>query len=152
MSDASVSANSGPDKILVCGSRTWSDSSRVYDVLKAVSFLWEMVVGPKPIIIHGDAAGADKIAGHCAKRLGLEVQAFPADWQTHGKRAGYLRNVEMAEQRPELVLAFQKDSSRGTQMMIDIAFERRINILLFRDPEPLDRLEADFRKVVEGVR
>lgn len=138
---------SGPDKILVCGSRTWTDSARIYDVLKAVTFVWEMTIGPVKII-HGDAQGADRIAAHCARRLGIEVEAFPADWKTHARRAGYLRNVQMADQHPSLVIAFQKNNSRGTQMMIDIAFkERAINVMLFRDPEPLPRLETQAKEM-----
>lgn len=120
----------GSDKVLVCGSRDWTDSSRIFDALKTIRFL----NGPFTVI-HGGAKGADRIAGFCARKLGLDVQEYPANWSTYGKKAGYLRNREMAEQNPVLVLAFQKNNSTGTQMMVDIAQERGIDVLVFPDGE-----------------
>ena len=123
------------DKVLVCGSRDWSDSSKIFDVLKTLRF----TNGPFTVI-HGGATGADRIAGACARKLGLEVVEYPANWTSYGKKAGYLRNVEMADQNPAMVVAFQKNGSTGTQMMVDIATERSIDVLLFRDPEPVPRI------------
>lgn len=111
-------------KVLVCGSRDWTDGGRVTDVLVTVMHF----LGPFHLI-HGDARGADKLAGEVCRGLGLEVTEFPADW-TKGKRAGYLRNAEMADQHPDLVVAFWKNHSNGTKMMLDIAAERKIDYLI----------------------
>ena len=43
-----------------------------------------------------------------------------ADWEKHGKSAGYKRNQEMANVSTHLI-AFWDGKSRGTKHMIDIA-------------------------------
>ena len=41
-------------------------------------------------------------------------EVYPADWRTHGRAAGPLRNARMiAEGKPDLVIAFK--GNRGTQ-------------------------------------
>ena len=65
----------------------------------------------------------DKCAEMFAHRNGYEFTEFPADWSL-GKRAGYLRNKQMAEYASELngaLIAFWNMKSRGTKMMIDLA-------------------------------
>lgn len=72
------------------------------------------------IIIQGEAKGADSLARDWAVRNNVAVISFPADWKTHGKSAGYQRNVQMLEEgEPDLVVAFP--GGRGTAMMCDIA-------------------------------
>ena len=68
------------------------------------------------VIIEGEARGADKIAGICADVLKLNVMKFPADWDKHGKAAGPIRNLQMLDECPNLVIAFHTNlaKSRGT--------------------------------------
>lgn len=107
-------------KVLVCGSRDWTDATAIYDRLYKLA-------GPLEIL-HGAARGADKIAADFAHTMGYETQAFPADWAKHGKKAGILRNLQMLDEKPDLVLAFQLDDSRGTQHTIDEARRRGIPV------------------------
>lgn len=73
-------------------------------------------------IIHGAAKGVDAIADALAKGIfECEVIAVPADWKTHGRAAGPIRNEAMlVEHQPDLVLAFPSTShaSKGTQDMV----------------------------------
>ena len=49
---------------------------------------------------------------------------FPANWDLYGKKAGYLRNIEMANYALEkngMLFAFWDGLSKGTKHMIDIA-------------------------------
>jgi hypothetical protein len=114
-------------KVLICGSRDWTDPDLIREVLVPLVRLSKIGAGDLTVI-HGGARGADSLAGTVARSLGIPVTEFPARWNSYGKRAGYLRNVEMAEQKPDIVIAFQKDNSTGTQMMIDIARERGIPV------------------------
>lgn len=109
-------------RVLVCGSRDWSDIHAIRLALVALD--------PHTTIIHGAAPGADTIAGWLAHDFGFTVEAFPADWKRYGKRAGFLRNVAMLDTRPTLVLAFQKNGSRGTQHTIDEARKRDIPVVV----------------------
>lgn len=80
------------------------------------------------MILHGGARGADRLADIIARALGFEVEVYPADW-TLGKYAGILRNLEMLDSKPDLVIAFWDGSSRGTKHTMDAAFKRGIPVL-----------------------
>ena len=101
-------------KVLVCGGRDFSDCTLLMRTLDQV----------KPdIIVHGGARGADSMAGGYAKRRAIPCQVFPAEWNKHGKRAGYLRNQQMLDEgKPDLVVAFP--GGPGTRMMVKIAREQ----------------------------
>lgn len=68
-------------------------------------------------IIHGAAPGADTLADRWAKRHGVPVQPFPANWKKHRKAAGPIRNAQMlAEGRPDIVIAMP--GKTGTADMV----------------------------------
>jgi hypothetical protein len=110
--------------ILVCGSRDWTSESVIWDALRS----YKVGMPDDPLIIHGAARGADELAAWIAESMDLPVKAFPADWKTHGKRAGFLRNIQMLDENPDLVIAFQRNGSRGTQHTIDNARKRGIPV------------------------
>ncbi len=76
-------------------------------------------LGRIALIIHGAAAGADSLAGEWAKRNGVPVEPYPADWRPGGvydPGAGPKRNRRMlVEGKPDVVLAF--GGNRGTSDM-----------------------------------
>ena len=112
-------------KVVVCGSREWDEPLAIKHRLHKL---------PRgTTIIHGAAHGADTYAGLYARAMGFPVEEFPADRKTHGKRAGILRNLKMLDQKPDLVLAFQVNHSRGTQHTIDQAKRRGIPVEVIRD-------------------
>lgn len=112
-------------KVIIAGGRSFYD----YNILKKHCdfILSEKLVDSKVIIISGGANGADKLGERYAKDRGLELRIFLADWETHGKSAGYKRNVLMAENADALI-AFWDNYSRGTKHMIDIANERKLKV------------------------
>lgn len=109
-------------KVLVCGGRGYSDGEHIYAVLHDLHK--ELVFTH---LIHGAASGADQYAGTWAIRNGVQVVSCPANWEFHGRRAGYLRNVAMADLCPDLVVAFP--GAAGTRMMIEIAEARGIRVV-----------------------
>lgn len=114
-------------KILICGSRGWTDREAIYTRLALVDH------AHKVIVVEGGAHGADRLAKQAAKSLGLEVREYSADWDTHGLQAGFKRNQEMLDvEHPDLVWAFWDGSSRGTKHMIDIAREQGYTVEVFR--------------------
>lgn len=99
-------------RVLVCGGRDFSDCGLLFDTLDALAKT-EMI----DCIIEGDARGADRIAGAWAKRRRVDLRLYPADWKTHGKAAGPIRNQRMIDDgRPDLVIAFP--GGRGTADMV----------------------------------
>lgn len=109
-------------KVLVCGSRDWTDRDAIAEALR------RLPAGAETQLLHGAAKGADRIVAQLSHLYGFDVQAFPADWAQHGKRAGILRNLQMLDTRPDLVIAFQRNASRGTQHTINEARRRGIPV------------------------
>jgi hypothetical protein len=65
----------------------------------------------------GMAAGADSYGAKWAYQNNIPIKKFPADWETHGKAAGPIRNQEMADYADALIV-FIWNGSRGSQDML----------------------------------
>lgn len=114
-------------RILVCGSRDWTNRALLSTVLDTVKHR-EII----EVIIEGEATGADTMAREWAEDNGILVKKFPADWDRYGKAAGPIRNKQMlVEGKPDLVLAFTLDlaSSRGTKNMVMQALEAKVETI-----------------------
>jgi hypothetical protein len=109
-------------KVLVCGSRGWES---VWQVRMVYSELDRI----KPTeIISGGARGADRVAEVWAKSNSVPITVFTPDWEKNGRRAGVLRNNQMLDTNPDLVLAFWDGLSKGTKHTIDEARRRNIRV------------------------
>lgn len=118
-------------RILVTGSRTWTDKKVVGEALKRA---WLELRDRGPVVlVHGDCPnGADRIARDIWRDQGLPDEPHPARWAEHGRRAGFVRNADMAKTGADLCLAFAAEcatercdrprphSSHGTAMTIDL--------------------------------
>jgi len=109
-------------RVLVCGGREYADKDRVFKILDTIV---TAIPNRAFTIIHGNAKGADSLADEWAKDRKINVDAYPADWDTHGKRAGFIRNKQMLDEgKPNVVIAFP--GGIGTRMMVGLA--KRYNI------------------------
>lgn len=107
-------------KVLVCGGRDFLDRQLAYRTLD------EHAAGAL-IIIHGDARGADQLAGDWARLRGKVIVACPADWNTYGKGAGPIRNQQMLDKKPDVVVAFP--GGHGTQDMVMRALRAGVRVV-----------------------
>ena len=109
-------------KVIIAGGRDFKD----YDLLcrKADYYLSRQ---DEIEIVSGCAKGADKLGERYADERGYLIKRFPADWGTFGKRAGYLRNEDMAIYADALI-AFWNERSKGTKHMIDIAEQQGLKV------------------------
>lgn len=82
-------------------------------------------------VVSGKARGADSCGERYAIHHGKRVHEFPADWDTYGKRAGYLRNAEMAD-FADILVAFWDGVSRGTKHMINLAKKKGLKVYVVR--------------------
>ena len=57
-------------------------------------------------VISGEARGADTAGRIWATASGHEVERHPADWSTHGKAAGFIRNQQMLDSGVDLAVQF----------------------------------------------
>lgn len=80
-------------------------------------------------IVSGGCSGVDRCAEHLAEQWRLKLTVFPADWSTHGRAAGPIRNRQMAEYC-DLVVLFP--GGRGTQSMSREA--KRANKVVYLAP------------------
>lgn len=115
-------------KVLVCGSRSYVNRKQCFRFLNRIDRTYG--IGE---IIHGDARGADTMAGEWAEEKGLIVYKYPVDWKTYGNSAGFIRNIQMLDEgKPDLVVAFLQNSSKGTAHMIRQTQEANIRCIIYR--------------------
>jgi hypothetical protein len=108
---AELEALSQPKRVAIVGSRDFPSEQAVRDYVKSLS--------KETIVISGAARGVDSWAADEARKQGLEVIEYKADW-SKGKGAGIARNADIVKNADEVV-AFQYNKSRGTQDSIDRA-------------------------------
>jgi hypothetical protein len=119
-------------KILFCGDRDWSDVATIEETISNLLDKFGTFT-----VIEGEARGADRLSRRVAEAYGLEVEAYPADWQQFGRAAGPIRNKRMLlEGKPDLVVAFHAAiaDSKGTQNMLEIATKRGVPTMLIEGP------------------
>lgn len=117
-------------KLIIAGSRNFYNYILLESTLAKLLSKYDDL--PKQIeVVSGHALGADRLGEIWAKRHAIKVTTFPANWQLHGKRAGYLRNIEMAEYADALV-AFWDGMSKGTKHMIDIAKSKNLQVRVIK--------------------
>lgn len=107
-------------RCIIAGGRDFNDYGRLKKVMDNCPYeITEVVCGR--------ARGADSLGERWALERGVHVEYFVPDWEGLGKRAGFVRNSDMAEYACEqgvdkaLLVAFWDEKSKGTKNMIDLA-------------------------------
>lgn len=95
-------------KVAVVGSRKYPDIKLVREFIRRLARR-----DPSATVVSGNAPGVDRTAEIEARAAGLDVVSLKADWDTHGKAAGFVRNGEIIQQC-DVVAAFWDGGSRGT--------------------------------------
>jgi hypothetical protein len=98
--------------VAVVGSREYPDEERVRVFVRSLP--------SDSVLISGGARGVDSWAEDEARRHGMIVHVYPADWKRYGRRAGFIRNVDIVRSANRVV-AFWDGRSPGTKSTIDIA-------------------------------
>lgn len=85
----------------------------------------------------GAARGVDRWCGRRAKRLGVKVEAWPAEWDVYGSpAAGYMRNYAMLVGPPRVKLLIVFPGNRGTAHCRDTARALGIRVVEVRGWKP----------------
>ena len=98
-------------KLIIAGGRDFNKGEILYKTLYGLS------IDIIDEIVCGNARGADTLGAEWAHLKSIPVKYFPAQWDTYGKSAGYIRNAEMADYADALI-AFWDGQSKGTAHMI----------------------------------
>jgi hypothetical protein len=114
-------------KVLVCGGRDYTDYWTVHEILTGIHR-----ATPISCLIEGGALGADRFARQWAINNKVFYETFSADWKTHGKAAGPIRNKRMLmEGKPECVIAFP--GGKGTANMVAFARDADVPVVEIED-------------------
>lgn len=116
-------------RLIVAGSRTGIPKEAVFSMLNM-----EVDIDENLVIVSGAARGVDKYGEEWAYLNNVDVVQFPANWQQYGRRAGFIRNAEMARYADELY-AFWDSRSKGTAHMIKVMEDLKKPVTVFRIPD-----------------
>lgn len=108
--------------IAIIGSRGFAN----YDLLKMTL---DKLKDKITCIISGGANGADKLAERYAKENNIELKVFKANWDLHGKAAGYIRNKVIWD-NSDVGIAFWDGVSKGTQHSFELAKKQNKKLLV----------------------
>lgn len=104
-------------KICIAGSRSFNDYKFLVFVLDKL--LLNIKDRYEIVIISGTAKGADKLGEQYAEERNYKILRFPADWDLYGKKAGFIRNKEMAIICDTCVI-FWDGKSPGSKLMHEL--------------------------------
>lgn len=112
-------------KIVVSGSREGFSYEQIWNTLDEFRHVRRLQ------LVLGGASGVDTFAQEWAESNSVPHEVIYAKWETHGKRAGYLRNVEMFDRKPDLHISFWNGESKGTKHSIDLSLDRKIDTYVY---------------------
>lgn len=115
-------------RVLVCGGRDYDNRERLYVILDKVRKA-ATLAGKSFTLVHGGARGADSLSHEwAASRQISDVRVHEADWQTHGRSAGPIRNIKMlTNESPHVIVAFE--GGNGTAHMMKIGREAGVPVV-----------------------
>jgi len=118
-------------KIVVGGSREFTDKTRVFEVMEDVLFQVERLGLRSVTILSGEARGSDRLGEKYAEHRELRLERFPADWDRYGKSAGVIRNKQMAT-KADMAVLFWDGESAGTKNMMEEMWAQRKPVVVVR--------------------
>jgi hypothetical protein len=116
-------------RVIVAGAAAWSDAEAIRRELAKLP--------ADTVVIHGDAPGADALAGQVAAQLGLVVEPMgktKEDYTRYRRGAWKGLNERMLASGAVLVLAFHPaiESSRRTKHLVALARAAGIEVQVFQ--------------------
>lgn len=105
-------------RVIVAGTRGFNDKQLFHKCL--LDYLRRRHLNHLVRFVSGAArSGADRLIIDWCQVYPYRCEEYPADWDTHKRAAGFIRNAEMGRIGDEL-LAFWDGVSKGTEHMIGV--------------------------------
>jgi hypothetical protein len=117
-------------KVIIAGGRDYKFTTS--DIQKLNKLRIQI---PITEVVSGAARGADRCGEEWASRHNIPIKQFPANWDKHGKSAGYKRNKQMAQYAQAVILF---PGGTGTNMMFSLAEEFKLKIFDYRHGDDLE--------------
>lgn len=102
-------------RVIIAGSRDITEYTHLLNAFATTGWI-------PHTILSGGARGADALGEVYAYDNSIDLNIYPAEWDKHGKKAGFIRNKLMAENADALI-ALWDGESKGTAHMIHAATE-----------------------------
>ncbi len=117
-------------RVLVYGSRGMD--SRYNYILRHIfeEYILSYYEHDELIVVSGMARGADALGVELAKTYDLELHEYPADWNKHGKSAGYIRNALMGDVT-DIAICLWDGISRGTSHMTSLLENKGVKVYMY---------------------
>jgi hypothetical protein len=112
-------------KLAVIGSRTFNNYITLKIVIDDLCDAFNI-----DTIVSGGAKGADRLAEVYADEHHLKLDVYPADWDKHGRAAGYIRNNFIWD-NADMGVAFWDGQSKGTAHSFDISKKQSKPLYVF---------------------
>lgn len=112
-------------KLAVVGSRGFDDYNILCAVIDQLREAYSI-----DTIVSGGAKGADHLAEIYAREHKLQMEIYPADWDKHGKGAGYIRNVTIWD-NSNMGVAFWDGESKGTAHSFKLSEKQKKPLYVF---------------------
>jgi hypothetical protein len=113
-------------KVIIAGSRSCLEHGHVHNAIEDSGFEMDITE-----VVSGTARGVDQMGERWAIANRIPIRRFPADWEKHGRSAGFRRNIQMADYADALIAVWD-GQSHGTQHMIRIAQEAGLRVFVYR--------------------
>ncbi len=110
-------------RVIIAGGRDITDYNLVRTAYEKSGFVATEIVS-------GGARGVDYLGECLAKNLNIPIKVFPADWDEYGKKAGPIRNSQMANYADALIAVWNGES-KGTGNMIVQARGKGLDIFIY---------------------
>ncbi len=119
-------------KLAIVGSRGFTD----YDMFKKRVQEVEKLDGKITEIISGGASGADTLAERYADEFNIPKDIKYAEWEKHGRVAGFIRNTEIVK-ACDNILVFWDGKSKGTKDTLEKAHDAQkpLRVTLYDPPD-----------------
>ncbi len=118
-------------KLLIAGSRNLKPAPEEFDA--AVKLLDP--TNQRFEVITGGARGVDTAGAWWAAISGHIDHTVHADWDKHGKKAGYIRNAEMVAMEPDYAIIFWDGQSRGTAHTLNLIKQTKAKYVVVISPQ-----------------
>lgn len=108
-------------RTIIAGSRDLTDVKLVESHINSCPWIAEI-----SSVLDGGATGVDAIGKQWALNYSIPVVSFPADWTKYGKKAGSIRNAQMAMNADALICIHR--GTPGSRDMLKKAAQAKLRV------------------------